>query len=334
MSAATFKDPRFWLVAAAFAATVAALLMPRVRLQSNVYDVLAVIDITSSMNTRDLTSAGKPVSRLEAAKASLRTTLAAMPCQSRLGLGVFTERQSFLLFDPVEVCGNFGAIDGAIAELDWRMGWEGGSYIAKGLYSAISIARSLKTDLMFFTDGHEAPPLPFSGLPPFESKPGEVSGLIVGIGGDTRTPLAKYDDEGREVGTYAAQDLPQENREGPPPPDAASRPGYHPKWAPFGNAVVDNGEHLAYLREPHLKDLSGVTGLSYVRGSTGENLVPELARAAKPRRLEVAADVSRYPAALALALLFTLYGLAPLTHVVRGARRLASKYPIRVMETA
>ncbi len=317
MRLAAFRDVRFWLVAGALAAVLATLIVPRVDLERDVYDVLGVIDITSSMNTRDLSALGSAESRLDAAKDALRLTLANLPCQSRLGLGIFTERRSFLLFDPVEVCENFAAIDDAIGELNWRMAWEGNSYVAKGLYSAIDIAKSLDADLLFFTDGHEAPPLPYSGLPPFVEKRGEVGGLIVGVGGDTKTPLVKYDEEGHEAGTYGAQEVPQENRAGPPPPDAESRPGYHPKWAPFGNAIVDNNEHMAYLRAPHLKELSQVTGLDYVRLQPGENLVPALAQVVKPRPVTVASDVRAYPAGLALALLVVLYALLPILAVVK-----------------
>jgi mxaL protein len=312
MRIATLKDVRLWLVAAALAAVLASLVVPRIDLERDVYDILAVTDITSSMMTRDAIVEGKPESRLEAAKAVLRATLASLPCQSRFGLGIFTERQTFLLFDPVEVCDNFAAIDDAIAELNWRMGWEGGSFIAKGLYSAIDVAKSLKSDLVFLTDGHEAPPLPYSGLPPFDGRRGDVGGLIVGVGGRTGTPLLKYDDEGHEIGTYGAQDVPQENRAGPPPPDAASRPGYHPKWAPFGDAIVDNGEHLAFVREPHLQELSQVTGLAYVLLQPDMGLLPALSKAVKPRPVTVASDIRQYPAGLALALLAVLYGFLPL----------------------
>ena len=320
MRSGAFSDVRFWLVAGALVSVLATLVVPRVDLERDVYDVLGVIDITSSMNTRDLSELGSAESRLNAAKEALRMTLANLPCQSRLGLGIFTERQTFLLFDPVEVCENFAAIDDAIAELNWRMGWEGNSYVAKGLYSAIDVAKALDSDLIFFTDGHEAPPLPYSGLPPFVEKRGEVGGLIVGVGGDTRTPLIKYDDEGHEAGTYGEQEVPQENRAGAPPPDAESRPGYHPKWAPFGNAVVNNNEHLAYLRVPHLKELSKVTGLDYVRLSPGENLVPALAQAVKPRPVTVASDMRAYPAGLALALLAVLYAVFPTLAAVRVQR--------------
>jgi mxaL protein len=317
MRLAAFEDLRFWLIALALGAVLATLIVPRVMLKREVYDVLAAIDITSSMNTRDMVVDGKPESRLEAAKHALRRMLADLPCQSRLGLAIFTERQAFVLFDPVEVCGNFAAVDDAIDGLNWRMGWEGGSYIAKGLYSAIGTAKSLGSDLVFFTDGHEAPPLPYTGLPPFEGERGEVHGLIVGVGSHTMTPLLKYDNEGREIGTYGAQEVPQENRAGPPPPDAASRPGYHPKWAPFGDAVIDNNEHMAFLRDPHLKELAHVTGLAYVMLHPGESLVAQLEQAVKPRVVTAASDVRQYLAALALALLAVLYGVLPFIAALR-----------------
>lgn len=313
MSWSTLRDPRTWLTAGALALTLLALAIPRINLEREAFDVLAVVDITTSMNTRDVTSNGQPISRLEAAKTSLRATLAKLPCGSRFGFGFFTERRSFLLFDPVEVCDNFSAIDEAIGELDWRMAWQGDSYISKGLFSALALAHSLKSDLIFITDGHELPPLPFSGLSPFEGKPGDVGGLVVGIGAHTYSPLLKYDEEGREIGTYKQQEVPQENRSGPPPPDAESRPGYHPKWAPFGNAVVNNKEHLAIVREAYLKQLGEVTGLTYAYLPDDRDLLAPFTAAAHPRSLERPADISAIPAGLALALLTLLFGLAALS---------------------
>jgi mxaL protein len=327
MSWPPLRDARTWLLAGALALTLLALVVPRLDLTRDAYDVLAVVDITTSMNTRDVISGGKSASRLDAAKASLRETLAKLPCGSRLGLGIFTERRSFLLFDPIEACENFAAIDEAIAMLDWRMAWEGDSYVSKGLFSAIDIAKSLKSDLIFITDGHELPPLPFSGLTPFEGKPGDVGGLIVGAGSHNRTPLLKYDEEGREVGTYGAREVPQENRSGPPPPDAASRPGYHPKWAPFGNAVVNNNEHMAAVRENYLRQLAGITGLSYAYMGAAQDLTPPLVAAAHARPLEVATDVRAVPGALALAVLAVLYGLAGVT-ALTARRRGFSDYSL------
>jgi mxaL protein len=313
MSREQLRDPRTLLIGGALALTLLALVVPRIQLTRGVYDLVAVIDITTSMNTRDVTDGGTSVSRLAAAKSSLRETLAKLPCGSRLGLGIFTERRSFLLFSPIEVCENFAAIDEAIAMLDWRMAWEGDSYVSKGLFSAIDVAASLKSDLIFITDGHELPPLPYTGVSPFEGKLGDVSGLLVGIGSKKPTPLLKYDEEGREVGTYAAQEVPQENRSGAPPPDAASRPGYHPKWAPFGNAVVNNKMHMAAVREEYLKQLAGITGLRYAHIETVQGLFGPLSAAARTRPLQVATDVRAVPGSFALCLLVILFGLAALT---------------------
>jgi mxaL protein len=160
-------------------------------------------------------------------------------------------------------------------------------------------------------------------LPAFDGKRGDVRGLIVGAGGRGKSPIVKYDDDGHEVGTYSAQEVPQENRSGPPPPDAAQRPGYHPKWAPFGNAVVNNDEHLAFIREPHLKELAAVTGLSYVYLAPSDDLVAALTAAAHPRSVTVASDIRAYPAGAALALLIILYGLTAIP--LRSRRRQAPR---------
>ena len=106
--------------------------------------------------------------------------------------------------------------------------------------------------------------------------------------------------------------MPQENRSGPPPPDAEKRPGYHPKWAPFGNAVVNNKEHLAMVREAYLKQLAGVTGLAYAYVGTPHDLIGPFTASAHPRVLSVETDVSALPGGLALLLLTLVFGLGAL----------------------
>jgi mxaL protein len=316
------EDARLWALLAAVALTCLAIVVPRVTLTRQVYDLVAVVDITASMNTRDMTVAGKPVSRLDAAKAALERLLADLPCQSRLGLGIFTERRSFLLFNPAEVCENFAPIETAIQELDWRMAWEGDSMVAKGFFDAVVMAEALKADLVFVTDGHEAPPLPGGGtlLPDFEGTPGKVKGLLLGIGGKEKVPLPKFDDEGNEVGTYAAEEVPQENRTGPPPPDAHLRPGYHPKWAPFGTDPPSGDEHLTSVRSEYLDTLAARIGFGHEDLVDGPDVLAAVSEHANTRPVAVAVDIRPVPAALALALLVGLY-VAPLLARLRMPRR-------------
>jgi mxaL protein len=307
---ANIRDLRFWALVAAFALVAMALVAPRVTLDRDAYDVVAFVDITGSMNTRDMTAQGKPQTRLDAGKAAISRLLGDLPCQSRLGLGIFTERRTFLFFNPVEVCGNFAAIDDAIWGLDWRMGWEGDSYVAKGIYDGIATASDLGANLLFVTDGHEAPPLPpGAGLPPFEGEQGKVKGLIVGVGGHDKVPIPKFDNEGRAMGAYGPQDVPQENHSGPPPPDAEKRPGYHPKWAPFGTAVSEGDEHLTSVRTEHLVSVGQLTGLAYTGLLETPRIYDTLAAAAKARRVQASVDLRPIPAAIALSLIVSIYGV-------------------------
>ena len=307
-----FSDARFWFLLAALLLFLGALIVPPARQEAKAIDVLFTVDITGSMNTRDYTENGQPVSRLTHIKSVLGQTLADMPCQSRVGLALFAERRIFLLFEPVEVCANFAPIMGAVSALDWREGWEGDSHIADGLYRAVALASDLHSDLVFMTDGQEAPPLPWSGGPAFDGKPGAVKGLVTGVGAYALSPIPKYDNSGREIGFYGEGDVLQESRFGIPPPDAVNRPGYNPRNAPFGDVQVNNNEHLSSVREPYLKSLAQKTGMAYTHLSAAQDFIDALRMHSSGHPVSV--WVSRGPAMAALGLfcLACVYAFLPL----------------------
>jgi mxaL protein len=146
-----------------------------------------------------------------------------------------------------------------------------------------------------------------------------VKGLIVGVGGTALTPIPKFDLQGNEIGTYGEEEVLQENRTGVPPPDAESRPGYHPKWAPFG-AMPRGNEHMSSVKEEYLRTLAAQTGLGYANLDGAERLLRDFEAAADPRSVQVAADVRPYPAGLALLLLVILFGALPLYERMRATR--------------
>ncbi len=316
----TLRDPRFWLLLAAILALATSFVSPPWRARAHGVDLLAVVDITGSMNTRDYMRDGKPESRLEHVKASLRSALSGLPCPARLGLAIFTERQPFLLFEPIDVCADFAPVDGALAALDWRMAWEGDSHIAAGLYGGVAMARSLDADLLFFTDGQEAPPLPASGGPQFDGERGAVKGLIVGTGGYSPSPIPKFDDDGREVGFYAMADVPQENRFGLPPADAQQREGYNPRNAPFGAVAATGNEHLSSLREAYLKELAGKTGLAYARLDEPGELLRATLASSRECEVDVLRESRPYVLALALILIIFAFALPPIENFLRAMR--------------
>jgi len=306
--ARNLRAPRFLALALALALAGAALVVPAVPFTRTGAKLLAVIDITGSMNVRDYASDGRPESRLDRAKAALRRLVAELPCGSQVALGLFTERRPFLLFEPIETCGDFAPLDGTLAALDWRMAWEGDSRVAAGLYRAIDMAAGLGTDLVFVTDGQESPPLPGGEPPAFEGKPGAVRGLIVGAGGYALSPIPRYDDRGREKGFYGEADVPQENRFGPPPADAETREGYNPRNAPFGSAAAQGTEHLSSVREPYLKRLAAATGLAYAHLDGPDDLEGPVRAAATPRALPGSLDLRPVLGGMALALVLATLG--------------------------
>lgn len=307
------KDLRLLLLAAAATLLLLSILAPSLAFERKGYELLTVLDITGSMNTRDYVLNEKPISRLEFAKRALHDLLQKLPCPSRLGLAIFTERQPFLLFEPIDVCRDFAPVDAAIAGLDWRMAWEGDSHIAAGLYRAIAMAKDLNADVIFITDGQEAPPLPWSGGPPFEGKRSEVGGLIIGAGNYALSPIPKFDDKGREAGFYAAEDVPHESRFGLPPPGAESREGYNPRNAPFGSTMVLGTEHLSSVREPYLKELANITGLTYRHLARVSDLAAAVTEAATPRPRAGRLDLRPWFIAAALLSLAFLYLVLPVT---------------------
>ena len=311
------RDRRFQALAAALVLALAAMLAPPLPLTRSGVAVLAVVDITGSMNVRDYAADGRPASRLDTAKQALRALVADLPCGSRLALGLFTERRPFLLFTPIEVCADFAPLDGALAGIDWRMAWEGDSRVAAGLHRAVAMAGELDTDLLFISDGQETPPLPPTGLPPFDGRPGAVRGLIVGAGGYALSPIPRYNDRGRETGFYAETDVQQENRFGPPPADAESREGYNPRNAPFGAAAARGSEHLSSVREAHLKALAAQTGLAYAHLEGPGGLKGPLVAAATPRPLPGQLDPRPVLGGLALALALAAFLVRPLARPFR-----------------
>jgi mxaL protein len=244
-----------------------------------------------------------------------------------VALGVFTERRPFLLFEPIDACADYAPLEGSIAALDWRMAWEGDSRISAGLFRAIDMARDMKTDLLFFTDGQEAPPLPASGGPSFEGQPGAVRGLVVGVGEYALSPIPKFDDKGREIRFLGPDEVPQESRFGLPPAGSEQREGYDARNAPFGAAVAVGVEHMSSLRETYLQSLADRTGLTYAHLVDASGLSKAYAVAGTPRPRRAQIDLRPFLGAAAGASLIALY-VAPmlfeLLSAYRSARRLGA----------
>lgn len=274
---------------AAFLLLVVALLLPRVELERETYDYLVVFDLTQSMNVTDYELDGTPVSRLAFAKHAVRSSLRNVPCGSKIGWGAFAEYRTVVLLAPVEVCSNYGDLLESLDKIDGRMRWGNASEITKGVFWAMRAARDLggETNVVFLTDGQEAPPLDSTrqAVAIFDDLTvGAIEGWILGVGGDAPRPIPKTDDEGNSIGYWRAHQVIQR----------ATDPG-----APAGAS----NEHLSALHEPHLRALASQVGFQYRRLDSLEAIDESLRDSRLARRAPVPTDVSWLPSALALLIL-------------------------------
>ena len=288
-----------WLLLAAALALAATFTRPTWPLERARFEHVVVLDVTQSMTVQDEVWQGRTVSRLDAAKAALHAAIEALPCGSKLGWAIFTEYRSYLLFTPIEVCAHRSELRETLARIDGRMAWSGNSEVAKGLHSAIGIARQLPgtPSLVFVTDGHEAPPLDPNQRPAFDDKPGEVAGVIVGVGALKPSPIPKSDALGRPLGFWGADDVAQAH----PHPLNRDQSGRDEVPAAALGATLGS-EHLSSLREGYLRLLANENGLAFAR-LRGDEFSAALRAPALARPVTTTVDLRNALAALALVLL-------------------------------
>lgn len=216
---------------------------PKISVNSDIYDVLFIIDITQSMNAKDYHIDSMPSDRLSFAKESLKNVIAELPCQSKVGLGLFTTKNSFLLFEPLEICQHYSAIIDSLMKIDWRMAWAADSHIARGLYTSLKEIKRIKPSpsLIFLTDGHQIPET--SKEPGFLRETKKNSGMIVGVGNIRPIPIPKYNDKNIKIGYW------------------------------LNSKAEDNTKLLSSVQEPRLQRLARMTGLSYHHLESPEQLL-------------------------------------------------------------
>ncbi|NDW05978.1 vWA domain-containing protein [Jiella pacifica] len=254
-------DPALWLLLGALGFALLAALGLATQEERRVRNLFVVVDLTRSMTARDYGKGAKVRSRLDEAKWVVTEIARKLPCGSRIGLGLFTERRSFPLIEPVEVCENFPPFADAVAALNWRMAWEGDSRVVRGLSSAQELVTRLGADLVFVTDGHEAPPLPVAGRRRAEN-PDRTAGVILGAGGAKLVPIPKYDESGRAIGFYSLPDIAAGARVSIATPGSTGGE-YHPRNNPVGNLAATSTEHLTQVREGYLREIAAEAGLGY-----------------------------------------------------------------------
>lgn len=311
-----------WLLGAAALALAAGFTNPGLTLQRARFEHIVVLDVTQSMNVTDMRWGTKPAARLAFAKQALHDALPRLPCGSKLGWAIFTEYRSFLLLAPVEVCANLSELRASLAQIDTRMAWSGNSEVAKGVHSAVGIAKLLPgtPSIVFVSDGHEAPPLNPNYRPSFDDKPGEVAGVLVGVGDLLPSPIPKTDPEGRPLGVWRADEVmqvdPRSQGRGASVGGEAMFDDRAGSGASAALGATPGAEHLSSLHEGYLRLLAGEQGLAYTRLESTEGLTAALMSPGLGRAVPVRVEVRVPLAVLAFCLLVARYA-GPLRSLVK-----------------
>ncbi len=296
---------RNWAVGAALLLLAAALAFPRIDLPRNTFTYIVTFDITQSMYTEDVSAAGAPLSRLAFAKAAMRDALGALPCGSKVGWSIFTGQSTLLLVPPTEVCRSYDALLASLEGIDGSMRWTNWSRIAEGgVYSALRVARAVgrDVDVVFVTDGQEAPPLVVSNAPSPEIALPGVTGWLIGVGGDQPAPIPKIDVNGNRIGYWSASEVIQV------PPAPAPAAGESSNASAPSVVAPESHEELSELRGQYLSALAARIGFGYRRLADAGSLAATLQDPRFAHRVRAPTDVRWIPALAALLLLAWRYG--------------------------
>ncbi len=270
------------LLAAALLLLLAALFQPAIPVKRDIYTYLLVVDITQSMNAEDMSLRGKPASRIAYTRQLLHDSIAQMPCGTRVGVALFAGVITSTLFHPVEVCGSFDAIQDTIEHLEWRQAWHGNSRIGFGLLSASAAVKALPepAQVVFFSDGEEAPRLHAFNMADLSNWQGGKGWLLVGIGSDQRTPIPKMDENNKVIGYWSNNTYQLE-------PGIAQVSEETRGERDNAVATSDYERYLSVLDEKYLQSLAKTIHGHYIRGDGRERVLAEM-RKLKPARRDTA----------------------------------------------
>ena len=234
---------------------------PTTQMQSRVQDTLFVIDISESMNVQDVDYPRPHTSRLHLAKEVVRESMASLPCGSRVSIALFAGDESIVLFEPLEVCRHFPAIEQVVARLQTKMRWVGDSWVVRALVMSIKEAHKRQLNVVMVTDGDEMPHHSAPRLTDLLSLKDKAKGLLVGVGGEALQPVPKLDDQQQIVGYWTPEEAVMEGNH---PNLLAYVKALQPGERAAVGALDEVGEHLSALNKPLLKAVAEASKFDFV----------------------------------------------------------------------
>jgi mxaL protein len=290
------------LLGGAMLMLVLAMLHLTVPVKHNIYTYLLVADISQSMNTIDMTDDGKPTSRIAHTQKMLHEVVSSLPCGTKVSVGLFAGVSVAALYNPIEVCENFAAIQDTIDHLDWRTAWSGNSRIRESLFSITRAIRSFPetAQVVFFTDGEEAPRLHAFNTKDLTNFQGAGGWLLVGVGSEKGASIPKLSETNQLIGYWSNESF-------------ALQPGIAQISQSNLGVRDDNvagGEQDRFVSKLNAEYLQGIAkevGSTYINGDNIHAILDAM-KNQKPARRDVAPfDLSWVMASIAGLMLLAAY---------------------------
>ncbi|HOY71316.1 MAG TPA: vWA domain-containing protein [Methylotenera sp.] len=246
---------------------------PVTQQQSSVQDTLYVIDISESMNVRDVDYPKPHSARLELAKHAVRSSMSQLACGSRVSVGLFAGDETVVLFEPLEICQHFPAIEQVVARLDSRMRWIGDSWIIRAMLGGIKEAQKRKLNLVFISDFDEMPHRSAPRLTDLLEVKGKVKGVLLGVGGEAPQPVPRLNGVGEIISYWTPEEAVLEGNH----PNLLSyvkelKPG---EKAPDG--VLDEvGEHLSAFNRSMMQSTAAAATMDFLHIKRPQEALPIL----------------------------------------------------------
>lgn len=302
-----------------------AIFVRTVSLKHDIHSYILVADITQSMNVIDVQLAGKPVTRLAYMQNLMHEIVAGLPCGTRVSVGLFAGVSVAALYTPIEVCSNFAAIQDSIEHLDWRAGWSGNSRLRESLFNLARVIRAFPepAQVVFFTDGEEAPKLHVFNTRDLSTFQGGNDWLLVGIGGDAGTAIPKLDEKNQLIGYWAGDSF-------------AMQPGIAQiSEANIGvrsNNVAggESDRYLSRLDEPYLQNVAKEINGFYLRGTQAFSVLQMMQKQKPLRRAAAPVNVAWLWAGLACCCILLVYLPRRPSLLVKELSLLANKLMARI----
>lgn len=270
------------LLAAAFVFLLLAILRPTVPLKHNIYSYLLVADISQSMNAKDMQVDGKTVTRMAYMQKMLHEVTASLPCGTKVSIGLFAGNAVAALYNPIEICENFAAIQDTIDHLDWRTAWSGNSRLRESLYVTAKAVRSFPepAQVIYFTDGEEAPKLHAFNTKSLTEFQGGDGWILVGIGTKKGVAIPKLSEENQVIGYWSNESFAMQ-------PGIAQISESTLGVRDDNIASSENDRYISKLADEYMSSVAKEISAQYMEGTDAFSVITAM-KAQKPARREVA----------------------------------------------